>query len=242
MKRTFKVISGIILIVMVAAGIYASGEYDGLQVRPVTLSSLKLLKLPRDNRNYFFLQAIGNDTCIIIGDFTTMDKRIVYILDKGADNTIDTVVDYYPEYKRMYVRKESASKFFNKDIVQLKKDIISGKVFESNFTDHMYTMKELDELVRNWDECAIGHDVYGFNVSYYDIDNTDKLAGLFSYGKRPNGYYLQFITYFYRVRVAGEEYPGIRYAVYCKDTNDPVIKETVENLFKYRQPLSEMTK
>lgn len=242
MKRTFKIFTGIILIVMAAAGIATSGEYDGLQIKPVNLSSLQMLRLPKDNRNYFFLQAIGNDTCIIIGDFTTMDKRIVYILDKNADNTIDTVVDYYPEYKRMFVRKESASKFFNKDIAQLKRDIISGKVFEGNFTDNMYTLKELDTLVKNWDECAIGHDVYGFNVHYYDIDNTNKLAGLFSYGKRPTGYYMQFITYFYKVRAVGDEYPKINYAVYCKDTNDPVVKETVENLFKYRKPLSEMTK
>lgn len=242
MKRTFKIISGIILIVMAAAGIATSTEYDGLQTKPATLSSLKMLRLPKDNRNYFFLQAIGNDTCIIIGDFTTMDKRIVYILDRNADNTIDTVVDYYPEYKRMFVRKESASKFFNKDIAQLKRDIISGKVFEGNFTDHMYTMKELDFLVRNWDEAAIGSDVYGFNVNYYDIDNTNKVAGVFSYGKRPTGYYLQFITNFYKVRAVGEEYPKMHYAVYCKDTNDPVVKETVEGLFKYRQPLSEMTK
>jgi len=238
MKRTFRIISGIMLIVMAAAGIATSTEYDGLQLKPVTIDALKALKLPKDNRNYFFLQAIGNDTAIVIGDFTTMDKLIVCILDKNADNTIDTVVDYYPEYKRMYVRKESASKFFNKDIAQLKRDIISGKVFEGNFTDYMYTLKELDFLVKNWDECAIGHDVYGFNVCYYDIDDTDKLAGHFSYGKRPTGYYLQFITYFYKVRVVGEEYPKISYAVYCKDTNDPVVKETVENLFKYRQPLS----
>lgn len=242
MKRTFSIISGIILIVMAAAGIATSSEFDSLQTKPGNLSSLKLLPLPKDNRNYFFLQAIGNDTIIVIGDFTTMDKRLVYILDKNADNTIDAVVDYYPEYKRMYVRKESASKFFNKDIAQLKRDIISGKVFEGNFTDPMYTMKELDPLVKNWDEAAIGSDVYGFNVNYYDIDDTDKVAGLFSYGKRPGGYYLQFITYFYRVRAVGVEHPKIHYAVYCKDTNDPVVKETVENLFKYKKPLSEMTK
>lgn len=242
MKRNFRIITGIFLVLFVSAGIATSTEYDSLQTKPGTLSSLKMLPLPKDNRNYFFLQAIGNDTIIVIGDFTTMDKRLVYILDRNADNTIDAVVDYYPEYKRMFVRKTSASKFFNSDIAQLKRDIISGKVFEGNFTDQMYTLKELEFLVKNWDEAAIGSDVYGFNVNYYDIDNTDKVAGLFSYGKRPTGYYLQFITYFYKVRVVGEEYPKIHYAVYCKDTNDPVVKETVENLFKYRKPLSEMTK
>ncbi|NLV66160.1 MAG: hypothetical protein GXY14_00660 [Spirochaetes bacterium] len=241
MKRTFKIFTGIILIVMAAAGIGTSSEFDDLQVKPLTLGRIQMLPVPKDNRNYFFLQAIGNDTIIIIGDFTTLDKRIVYILDKGADNTIDKVVDYYPLYKRMHVRKESDSRFWNKDIVQLKKDIIAGTVYKNNFTDYMYSMQELETIVKSWDEIAIGSDVYGFNVMYRDIDEVNKIAGQFAYGKRAGGYYLQFATNFYKVRIVGEEYPILKYSVYCKNTNDPVVKETVENLFKYNQPLSART-
>jgi hypothetical protein len=170
-----------------------------------------------------------------------MDKRIVYILDEGADNKIDKVIDYYPEYKRMYSRKVSDSKLFKDDIAQLKRDIISGAVYKQHFTDTMYTMQELEEIVKNWDEYAIGADIYGYNVLYRDIDELDKIAGVFSYGKRPTGYYMQFITNFYKVRVVGVNIPILKYSVYCKDTNDPVVKETVEKLFQYRQPLSTMT-
>lgn len=246
MKRTFKMISGILLVVIAAAGIATSGEFDDLQVKPLTLGRLKMMPLTKDNRNYFFLQAIGNDTIILIGDFTTTDKRIVYILDKGADNKIDMVVDYDPEYRRMYSRKVSASKLFKDDIAQLKRDIISGAVYKQYYTDPMYTMQELEEIVKNWDEYAIGSDVYGYNVLYRDVDELDKIAGVFAYGKRATGYYMQFITNFYRVRVVrvrvvGENIPVLKYSVYCKDTNDPVVKETVEKLFQYRQPLSAMT-
>ncbi|NLV66310.1 MAG: hypothetical protein GXY14_01420, partial [Spirochaetes bacterium] len=117
----------------------------------------------------------------------------------------------------------------------------SGAVYKQYYTDPMYTMQELEEIVKNWDEYAIGSDVYGYNVLYRDVDELDKIAGVFAYGKRATGYYMQFITNFYRVRVVGENIPVLKYSVYCKDTNDPVVKETVEKLFQYRQPLSAMT-
>ena len=124
----------------------------------------------------------------------------------------------------------------------MKRDIIEGTVFTTSFTDPMYSMRELESVVKDWDEIAIGSDVYGFNVAYRDIDEIDKIAGQFSYGKRAGGYYLLFITNFYKIRAVGEEFPVLKYSVYCKNTNDPVIKETVERLFKYNQPLSSRTK
>lgn len=213
-------------------------EYDGLLTKPLTQDQARRLPVPEDNMNYFFLQSIDNDTVIIIGDFTGVNKMIVYILDKGGDNTIDMVVDYYPVYNRAQTGKKSASRFFNEDIAKLKKDIISGAVFRNNYTDYMYSLPELDDIVQRWDETSITSDVYGYTAQFREIDERSKVAGYFAYGKKAAGYYLLFKTVYYRTQMIREEHPILTYSVYCKSTNDVVVKETVENLFKVKPPLS----
>lgn len=239
MKKTLSILAVLVFAIFFATdSVLPSIEYDGMLTRPITQDQARLLPVPRDNMNYFFLQSIDNDTVIIIGDFTSVNKMIVYILDKGGDNTIDLVVDYYPEYNRAQSGKKSASRFFNEDIAKMKKDIITGVVYRNNYTDYMYSMPELEDIVKRWDESSIVNDVYGFTAQFREIDEKSKVAGYFAYGKKAAGYYLLFKTVYYRTQMIREEHPMLSYSVYCKSTNDQVIKDTVESLFKYRQPLS----
>lgn len=237
MKRKLGIFSGVILALFLVTGIaLPTEEFDGLQRRHLSPELARLFPVPKDNMNYFFLQSIENDTVIIIGDFTGVNKLIVYILDKGGDNTIDTVVDYYPENKKMFIRDKSESAFFSTDIAKIKRDIIYGNIYKSNYCDYMYSFNELETIVKKWDKGAIEGDVYGFKAQFREIDEKSKVAGCFSYGRKARGYYLQFRTIYYRTHFINEQHPLLSYSVYCKSTNDLVVKETVEALFKYRQP------
>ena len=213
-----------------------SGELEDLQTKKLTQDRVKLFPVPADSLNYVFMQSIENDTIIVIGDFSGLDKKIIMITDKNNDNTIDSVTEYFPLTKDLRVKTDSQSKFFTKDIAKLKKDIIEGSIYKGNYTDNMKSLKTLEAILNNPDTNSLYTDVYGFNLRFYESDERQRNSALFSYGKNAGGYYLQFKTVYYRKDFKTEQKPVLQYSVFCKDSNDPVVKETVENLFKVRQP------
>jgi hypothetical protein len=209
---------------------------DDLQTKKLTTDRMKHYPVPVDNINYMFLQAIEKDTMIVIGDFSGVDKMIIMIVDNNSDNTIDSVIEYFPLTKDLKVKTDSKSRFFTTDIAGLKKNIIEGNVFKGNYTDDMKSLKTLESILNNPDTNSLTTDVYGFNLRFFEVDERQRNSALFSYGKKESGYYLQFRTEYYRKDFKTEQRPALKYSVYCRDTNDPVVKETVENLFKVRQP------
>lgn len=232
----------IIAALMVFASSILFAGIDDLQTKKLTYERVTSFPVPDDNINYVFMQSIGNDTFIVIGDFTGVDKMIVMITDKNNDNTIDSVVEYFPLTKDLRKKKESQSRFFTKDIAKLKKDIIEGTVYQGNYTDDMKSLKTLEKILSNPDSNAVYPDVYGFNVKLFEVDERKKISALFTYGKNSSGYYLQFQTVYYRKDYKTEKKPMLKYSVFCKDTNDPVVKETVENLFKVKLPSASFSK
>ncbi|HPS86304.1 MAG TPA: hypothetical protein PLY36_06135 [Spirochaetota bacterium] len=234
MKQKYFFVAAVMAI-MLASPLFSIG-IDDLQIKKLTIDRMKLFPVPSDNINYLFMQAIEKDTAIVIGDFSGLEKMIIMIIDKNSDNTIDSVIEYFPLTKDLRVKMDSASKFFNKDIAKLKKDIIEGSVYKGNYTDDMKSLKTLESILNNPDTNSLSTDVYGFNLRYFEVDERQRNSALFSYGKKEAGYYLQFRTEYYRKDFKTEEKPKLRYSVYCKDSNDPVVKETVESLFKVRQP------
>ncbi len=209
---------------------------DDLQIKPVTTDRVKYFPVPDDNKNYMFLQAIDNDSYIVIGDFSGLEKVIILITDKGNDNTVDSVTEYFPQNRNYRIKKSSDSKFFTTDLAKLKKQIISGSIYKNNYTDEMKSSDALEAMLKKDDKIAVFEDVYGFNIKLFEIDETNKYSAKFTYGKNAGGYYLQFRTEYYRRNYGTEIKPVLKYSVYCKDTNDPVVKEYVENLFKIRAP------
>jgi len=209
---------------------------DDLQLKPVTADRVRYFPVPDDNKNYMFLQAIENDSYIVIGDFSGVEKVIVLITDKGNDNTVDSVVEYFPLNKNYRMKKSSDSKFFTTDLAKLKKQIISGSIYKNNYTDEMKSSDALEAMLKKDDKIAVFEDVYGFKIKLFEIDETNKYSAKFTYGKNAGGYYLQFRTEYYRKSHGTEIKPVLKYSVYCKDTNDPVVKEYVESLFKIRAP------
>lgn len=213
-----------------------SNVQDDLQINKITPDRITLFPVPADNKNYLFMQSIENETSIVIGDFSGLDKKIVLITDRNNDNTIDSVIEYFPLTKDLRKKNDSQSRFFNRDIAKLKKDIIEGSVYKGNYTDSMKSLKTLESVLSNPDTNTLNSDIYGFNVRFFEADERQRNSALFRYGKNAEGYYLQFKTEYYRKDFRTIQKPVLKYSVFCKNTNDPVVKETVENLFKVRQP------
>lgn len=236
MKQKYLYPAALIMMLFVPALFSATGE-DNIQTTEVTKDRLAFFPVPKASINYLFFQSFKNDSAIIIGDFAGVDKKIIMIVDKNNDNTIDAVYEYTPSKKDLKKKMESNSKFFTKDVAKLKKDIIEGTVFQGNYTDKMESFKTLEGLVTNANTNSLNSDVYGFNVRVFESDETKKNSAIFSYGKSAGGYYLQFKTEYYRRNFSTEQVPILRYSVYCKDSNDPVVKDTVERLFTIRPPI-----
>ncbi len=234
MKNKIFYISAALVMSLVAQGLPVG--LDDLQTKKLTTDRMKYFPVTPDNINYVFMQSIESDTSIIIGDFSGLEKKIVLITDDNSDNTIDSVFEYYPLTKDLRRISVSLSKFFTKDIAKLKKDIIEGAIYKGNYTDNMKSLKTLESILNNPDTRSLYADVYGFNIKFYEADELKKNSALFNYGKDAEGYYLQFKTEYYRKDYKTEQKPVLRYSVFCKGSKDPVVKDTVENLFKVRQP------
>lgn len=212
---------------------------DDIQVKKLDADRLKLFPVPQDHRNYFFLQSIQDLTQIVIGDFSRSDNKRLILITLGSDfNTIKSVIEYQPDKKSLRLRKESESPFFTRDIARLKKDIITGTLFNDNHSDKMKSYDALEMIFKKNDATTVLPDTYGFTVKLTEVDEINKPMALFTFGKSETGYYLQFRTEYYRINSGNTVTPILRYSVYCKDTNDPTVRELVEELFKIREPIA----
>ena len=212
---------------------------DDIQIKKLDADRLKLFPVPKDNKNYFFLQSVENITQIVIGDFSISTSKKIILITLGKDfNTIKSVTEYDPVKKITSVRKESASRFFTTDITKLKKDIITGTMFSGNFADKMKSYDSLEEVFKRNEATNVLPDTYGFNIKLMEVDEPFKAMAVYTFGKSETGYYLQFKTDYYRMNDRTTIIPVLRYSVYCKDTNDPVIADLVEKLFQIREPIS----
>lgn len=222
---------GLVLILIFAASmVYA--DLESIQVSPLNSAWIKLFPVPADNKDYFFLQAIEKDTTIVIGDFSGLEKKVVMIIDRGSDNTIDEVVEYYPNSKKIKKGKKSDSRFFNSDIAQLKREIISGAVYSKKYADPMNSADKLELILKENDSKSVQKNVYGYEAKFFEVDETNKFAALYNFGKNAEGYYLQFRTDYLRKNYRVVEAPLLKYSVYCRASSDAVVKETVDNLME----------
>ncbi|PKL15905.1 MAG: hypothetical protein CVV49_19030 [Spirochaetae bacterium HGW-Spirochaetae-5] len=224
----------ILFMFLCSTGLY-SQHYDDLQEKHINNDRLKLF--PSTGKNYFFLLSVNDKTQIVIGDLTRSDKKIILINLNKDYTTIQNVVEYNPVTKQLSTRKDSNSKFFTTDIVKLKKDIITGAVFKGNNTDEMKSFGDLESVFKENDASKIFADVYGFSVKLTEVDEINKILAMYTFGNHiVYGYYLQFKTFYYRENPTSIVKPKLKYSVYSKHTQDPVIIEFVENLFKIRKP------
>jgi len=228
----------ILLFLFICSTSLFSQEYDDLQEKYINNDRLKLF--PADGKNYFFLLSVNDKTQIVIGDLSRTDKKIILINLNNDYTTIKSVIEYSPITKQMSTKKSSDSKLFTSDIVKLKKDIITGAIFKGNNANDMKSFGELEEVYKQNDSSKIFADVYGFSVKLTEIDESNKILAMYTFGNHVvYGYYLQFKTFYFRENPTSEKRPKLKYSVYSKHTHDPIIIEYVNALFKIRKPASD---
>lgn len=224
MQQLKRVPITVVILLITAFALQGNTFFTGFFSR----EKVALLPVPSDYRNYFFLQSIGDETHIIIGDFTGANKFFSQIIDKGSDNSIEKVVEYFPDMKKFKYRRSSSSKFVT-GIEDLKMDIISGKIFRENYS---YKMKSLNTLkYKLKDGTDIYKSGYGHSVKFYDPDEPTSIMSEFFFSKRHGRYDLIFKTNYYKLYKMKIR-PPIPFSVYCKNSKDPVVAKTVESLKK----------
>jgi len=225
MKKTVKIriVFGL-LFFLVGSFVLGAGFFTD----PMSKGKMKLLPVPRDYRNYFLLQSIDDTTSVIIGDFTGSDKLFSQIIDKNSDGVVERVVEYFVDSKKFKIRKKSSSGFV-KDFKSLKEDIVKGTIFKENYC---YKMKSLDTLKYKLKD---GTDIFpynrGYSVKFYDPDAANSIMSEFFFSKINDRYDLIFKTHYYKIYTMKIR-PPVPFSVYCKNSKDPLIKETVEALLK----------
>ncbi|MFW5807782.1 MAG: hypothetical protein ACOC2H_04460 [Spirochaetota bacterium] len=226
-----KIISRILLIITVFASVllFAQdfGVSDMLQ-KPLSYDRLQMMPVTKDFRNYFVFQSIEDQSNILIGDFVGAEKKIILVIDNEADNNVDRVMEYYPDSQKRKSPKTPNSDLYS-SLEQMKKDIISGKIFDETYSYKMRSLGSLtDKLKEGSDIVKSGH---GYLVRLYDPDKPSTIMSEFFFGRKDGRYDLIFITRYYKLYHTVIS-PPVYYSVYCRSSNDPVVKETVENLIK----------
>ena len=228
---------------MIASTSAIPAVLEDLQIKKLDTDRIKHFPVPVHSRNYFFLQSVDNRTQILIGDFLHNDKQRIILITLDKDyKTIKSVVEYDPKKRNIRTRKTSESPYFNSDIAKLKKDIITGAIFNDSHSDRMKSYDALETVFKKNEAMNILPDTYGFTVKLSEVDEENRPMAMFTFGKSETGYYLQFKTEYIRINSNHTEIPLLIYSVYCKDTQDPDIKEVVEELFKIREPAAYKTR
>lgn len=193
----------------------------------ITDNTLKFITPPSDFRSYFMLQSIDDTTVILVGNFTDPEKVITLIIDEGSNNTIDNVIEYFPEEKRYRRLKKLMSKSIKSDIAELKKDIIEGVIFEKSYSYKMGSFPALKKKLID------GRDIFftnsGTRVVIYDLEKTSTVMNDFFFKIEEERYDLMFKTNYYKLYKISIS-PPILFSVYCRNSKDPVVAKYVKEL------------
>ncbi|HNX59391.1 MAG TPA: hypothetical protein PKK43_09835, partial [Spirochaetota bacterium] len=153
-----------------------------------------------------------------------------------SDNTIDEIIEYYPETATFGYPVKPSTKLFS-DYPKIKKDIIEGTVFKDSSrvigTEYTHEMASLPVLLQRIREgrYVSKRGTNGIYVRNMDSDQRSSIMSDFYFARVQGEYFLQFRTNYYKSGNLRAE-PLIQYSVYCKESSDPVVKEYVEMLLK----------
>ncbi|MBN2039264.1 MAG: hypothetical protein JW864_04435 [Spirochaetes bacterium] len=207
--------------------LFAGNFFD--ETTLITLDTLHFIKPPADFRNYFFLQSIDDTTVILIGDFVRAVKVITLIIDNNSDNTVDRVIEYYPESNEYRKKKNFTSEKYTTNIEALKKEIIEGTIYKNSYSYDMKSLAFLKYLLN--EGSSIYNTEAGWVAIKYDEEKAKSTMSKFFFRLKDERYDLVFKTNYYRLYKT-IIHPPISHSVYCRNSKDPVIAEYVKNLLK----------
>jgi hypothetical protein len=189
---------------------------------------LELMPITADFRNYFLFHSIEDTSEILVADFVGAEKKVVLLIDENADNTVDITHEYYPDSKKKRTPAKTQSDLVY-NLEDMKRDIITGKIFRETYSYKMSSFDTLERVIRR------GSDYFkyehGYTVKVYDPDKPNTIMSEFFFGRKDGAYDLIFKTRYYKL-YHNVIKPPLSFSVYCKNSHDPVVKETVEKLIK----------
>jgi hypothetical protein len=190
---------------------------------------IKMLPVTTDFRNYFVFQSIEDGSSVLIGDFSGAEKVISLATDKNYDNKQDKVIEFFPDSQKIKDTVSKPSSQFFASFEDMRDSIISGKVFNENYSYKMFSINTLKARLNQKRDIYDWR--YGYNIKVYDPDAGSSIMGEFYFSRKDGLYTLIFATYYYKLYKT-KIVPPLYYSVYCHNSKDPKVKEVVDELYK----------
>lgn len=202
----------------------ASGKYIHNDL--VTMSNIKHLPIPATNDDYAIFQSIGRASNVIIGKFKTGARQVLLITDNNADGKVDFACVWNVDSGVIDITPKPETVYGEAQFRQMKDDIVNGKSGLANPNpEGIAYLRALLNKPSNIVKMRSG-----FRVSGYDPD----VAGLerVSYFFSDNGVHGSDLAFEVKYNNVGQLRirPIITVWVYCKDSYDPFVIETVKTL------------
>jgi hypothetical protein len=212
----------------------ASGNYVPGNV--ITLTNLKFLPIPAGTDDYTLYQSIKKVSSVVIGKFKTGEREILLIQDDNADGKVNLVAHWFLDLNRVD-REGDPEAFCSADNFKKIKDaIINGKSETISMGGKNYPITPNKEGISDIEKqltvpSNISKYKQGLRIKKLDPDELTKEMRVFSFSfnSENNTADMAFDTrYFYsgRQRVS----PIINQGVYCLQSEDPFVIETVKKL------------
>jgi hypothetical protein len=203
-----------------------SGYY--LPSQPLTVKYLRHMPIPSANEDYALLQALDDRTTVVLGMFSTGDRRLVLIQDNNADEVVDRMTIWYVDKDRWEHKPRPAKEYPKEKFRELKKSILEGT--HNNLgkgvvgIDRILELSKNPQNVRRWRT--------GYEIHSMDPDQKGKIRlNFFISDNTPRGADMVFVVnyvYMGQVRMV----PVVSKWVYCKKSKDPFIMEKVREIVK----------
>jgi hypothetical protein len=202
----------------------ASGKYIHNDL--VTMANIKQLPIPATNDDYAIYQSIGKVSNVIIGKFKVGARQVVLITDSNVDGKVDFACVWNVDSGVIDITPKPETIYSEVQFRQMKDDIVNGKSgLVSPNPEGVAYLRVLLEKPSNIIKMR-----NGFRVSWYDPDvrGLERVNYFFS----DNGVHGSDMAFEVKYNNVGQVRvsPIITIWVYCKDSYDPFVIETVKKL------------
>ena len=208
------------------------GKYDATD--QISAAKLAYLPIPGTKEDYVIFQSIGKVSTLVIGRFASGEKEIFYISDTNGDGKVDEGTTYFPDIKKFRAVAQVAQQYTPEKFKQMKLDVINGVRGELNPNQEgvSYIKKNVE---KRSDIVKKTRYKNGFRVFINDPDDQNLHRAIFYYSNNKKSTGGADLAFKVEYRNVGTQMisPIINYNVYCKDSDDPVVAEVVDDLSKF---------
>ncbi|MCP4130253.1 MAG: hypothetical protein GY754_04660 [bacterium] len=204
----------------------ASGVYVHTNI--LRISDIRNLPIPKTNVDYAFIQSLDTICNVVVGKFTTGHKEIIIYKDKNVDGKVDIIAHWYVDRKKFKFEPDPNKFCPPEEFKKMKEQILQGTTGKLNPNEegiqYLNVLFQDSGNIRRWYN---GYLVTGLDP---DDESSQRVVYFFS-DNQVRGVDISFIVKYVN-RGLVRESPIIKYAVYCKDTKDKYLIDTVKKLMK----------